>query len=63
MQEQEQYTAPASRNVEGIQQSYKSEAQRMRAKNAKARLAAKRKAERDQRQRDAITKIPAEHRI
>ncbi|PZD70794.1 hypothetical protein C1752_09171 [Acaryochloris thomasi RCC1774] len=63
MQEQEQYAVPAPRNVEGIQKSYKSDAQRMRAKNAQARLAAKQRAERDQRQRDAIAQIPEEHRI
>lgn len=63
MPEQDIYATPSPRNIEGIQQSYKSDAQRMRAKNAQARQAAKHRAERDQKQRDAIAKIPAEHRI
>ena len=63
MPEQEQYPAPPSRNIEGIQQSYKSDAQRMRAENAQIRLAAKKRAERDQKMRDAISQIPVEHRI
>ncbi|WP_110989263.1 hypothetical protein [Acaryochloris thomasi] len=43
--------------------AYKSDAQRMRAENAQARLAAKRKAERDQQMRDAISRVPVKHRI
>ena len=63
MSEQDKYATPSPRNIEGIQKSYKTDAQRMRAKNARARQAAKHRAERDQKQRDAIAKIPAEHRI
>lgn len=63
MPEQYQYSISPSRNIEGIQQSDKSDAQRMRAENAQARLKARKQAERDQQMRDAIAKLPAEHRV
>ncbi|BDM83724.1 hypothetical protein [Acaryochloris marina] len=62
MSEQDQYTIPPTRNTEEIQKNYNSDAKEMRAKAARARIAARKKAERDARQRAAIEKIPLEHR-
>lgn len=61
MSEQEQYSLTTSRDIEEIRQNYNSDAKEMRVKAAKARIAARRKAERDARQRAAIEKIPLEH--
>ncbi len=63
MKEQDQYSIAPTRNMEGIQQNYSNDAQKMRAKSAQLRLAAKRRAERDARQRAALEQVPPEHRI
>lgn len=63
MSEQDQYSIAPLRDTEDIQNNYNSDAKKMRAKAAKARIKAKQKAEQDARQRAAIEKIPPEHRI
>ena len=63
MPEQDQYTLPTPRNPEEIRRTYNLDAQQMRAKAAKARIAARRQAERDARQRAALEQVPPEHRI
>lgn len=62
MPEQEQYSTPPSRNTKEILDNYNSDAKKMRAKAAKARIAARQKAEQDAWQRAAIEQIPLEHR-
>lgn len=62
MSEQDKYTITPSRNTEEIQKNYNSDAKQMWAKAAKAMIAARKKAERDARQRAAIENIPLEHR-
>lgn len=60
--EQDIYSIPPSRNTEKILENYNSDTKRMQAKAARARIAARQKAERDARQRAAIKKISLEHR-
>ncbi len=62
MSEQDKYQVAPSRNTEEIRQNYNSVAKEMRAKDARARIAARQKAEQDTRQRAAIERIPPEHR-
>lgn len=62
MSEQDKYPKAPSRNTEEILDNYNRDAKRMRAKAAKARIAARQKAEQDERQRAAIENIPLEHR-
>lgn len=63
MQEQDHYTLPTPRNTEEILKTYNHDAQQMRAKAAKARIAARHQADRDARQRAALEQVPPEHRI
>ncbi|UJB72992.1 hypothetical protein HRE53_30135 (plasmid) [Acaryochloris sp. 'Moss Beach'] len=62
MSEQDKYSIPPSRNTEEILDNFNSDAKKMRAKAARARIAARQKAERDARQRAAVEKIPSKHR-
>lgn len=62
MTEQDNYNIAPSRNTEAIQKNYNTDAKEMRAKAARARIAARKKAERDEQLRAAIEKIPPEHR-
>lgn len=62
MSEQNQYSVAPSRNTEAIQKNYNNDAKEMRAKAARARIAARKKAERDAQLKAAIEKIPPEHR-
>lgn len=61
MSEQDKYAPAPTRNTEEIQKNYNSDAKAMRAKAARARIAVRKKAERDIRQKAAIKKIPLEH--
>lgn len=62
MSNQEQFQAVPSRNTEAILKTYNSDVKQMRAKAAKARIAARKKVERDEQMKAAIEKIPLEHR-
>lgn len=62
MSEQDKYQVAPSRNTEEIRQNYNSDLKEMRAKDARARIADRQKAEQDERQKAAIEKITLEHR-
>lgn len=62
MSEQDKYQVAPSRNTEAIRKHYNSDLKEMRAKAARARIAARQKAEQDAQQRAAIERIPPEHR-
>lgn len=62
MSEQDKYSQAPSRNTEEIRNNYNSDLKEMRAKAARARIAARQKAEQDAQLRAAIERIPLEHR-